>query len=974
MKKEIVLVSFILATAASVLANPIPIPLPANMPLEEMRVVISAAPTGTLEADFSGDFTFTYIPQDVNSMLFPVPPDANNIRVWQDKVELPWTWSNGLYPTVLPEWPMIPMFGWLGPFPVNGAVFRVEYKHNLIKRPDEFIFFYALGTGKYFPTYEKITTAYFDILLPKGFEVAGVWLDNAQHTYQIIGSHLFVTVQSSFGPIKNDLIVSLTPASNRVTLTDFSALASHWLDADCGWPDWCGGADLGKDGAVDTNDLRQVAESWLTSKDEPNKPGLAGYYEAYSNDITPNAPGYTLPIDIENVVNYPAMNSRFGLDSAVDLLEQNGFAVIEYVFSAPDCNRDDVIKPYECLYRMNVPLFITSDSLLHLYHIQFDETLKEIEEREFYGDIRELTAVLLDNALAAYDQYTGDLKEAAKRNIAYLAVANKLIDPNAPVPSLVADLVAGELAKIDAHAGFAASDIFIYLEDYSQYVPRGHYTRSELLKKYFRTFMWYGRMAFLLKGHEIWGPTGLALISPYDAKIQTIQAVLLAKSIDSANINSRSGRQIWNRIYAITSFYVGLADDLTPYEYLGAVDKVFGSNFDPANLENDDNFFALKAELSLLRSPKINGGTGNAWVTLPITPDSLNEVLDKTKGMRFMGQRFIPDSYMFQNLVTPQVTSYTGSSSPIPFSYGTTPIGPHRCYPRGLDVMAILGSDQAKSILFEEGDTDFVDYTRQFDKLKTEFDAFGIADWNQNLYWAWLYSLRSLLEGFPQGYPNFMRTPAWEKKELNAALASWTELRHDTILYAKQSYTPPPTGYPPPPSGYVEPVPEFYGRLLALTQMTREGLSDFNALSTEAATRLTNLENILSRLIELSNKELTGQPLSESDYQYIKSFGKTLEAAIIGVDETGAKTSLVADVHTYSFEGKVVEEGVGYVDLIIVACPAPGGSIYLSAGPVFSYYEFKHPMSNRLTDEAWRQILASPQRPARPRWFQPLMP
>ena len=37
--------------------------------------------------------------------------------------------------------------------------------------------------------------------------------------------------------------------------------------------------------------------------------------------------------------------------------------------------------------------------------------------------------VLLYNALAQHEVYTGDLKEAAKRNVAYLAVAQKLLDP-----------------------------------------------------------------------------------------------------------------------------------------------------------------------------------------------------------------------------------------------------------------------------------------------------------------------------------------------------------------------------------------------------------------------------------------------------------------------------------------------------------------------------------------------------------------
>jgi hypothetical protein len=485
--------------------------------------------------------------------------------------------------------------------------------------------------------------------------------------------------------------------------------------------------------------------------------------------------------------------------------------------------------------------------------------------------------------------------------------------------------------------------------------------------------MWYGRMAFLLKGAESWGPMGEALISVYDAKIQTMQAVLLAKSIENVQVGQRSGREVWDRMYAVTAFYVGLADDLTPYEYLGAVDKVFGGNFEPNDLLDEDNFFSLKVELALLRSPKIFGGTGSVFVIPPVTPECLDEVLEKTKGMRFMGQRFIPDSYMFQHLVSPEVLDYIGNAVPKPFTYGFTGVSWERCYPRGLDVMAILGSDRARMILVEEGDTDYIDYWLRFNELKAEFDDFGPSDWNRNLYWGWLYSLRALIEGFSEGYPNFMQTQAWEKKELNSALASWTQLRHDTILYAKQSYTPPRSGPPPAVTGYIEPVPEFYGRLLALTQMTRQGLRDLDAISAQATERLVNLENILNRLVEIVNKELTNQELSEDEHGYIRGFGKTLERAIVGVEEKGLKTTLVADVHTHIYEEKVVEEGVGYVDLIIVACPAPDGSVFLAAGPVLSYYEFKHPMDNRLTDEAWRELLASPTKPNRPGWFQPLM-
>lgn len=69
------------------------------------------------------------------------------------------------------------------------------------------------------------------------------------------------------------------------------------------------------------------------------------------------------------------------------------------------------------------------------------------------------------------------------------------------------------------------------------------------------------------------------------------------------------------------------------------------------------------------------------------------------------------------------------------------------------------------------------------------------------------------------GYPSFMQTKAWYDKELTTALASWTELRHDTILYAKQGYDPVGFGFPPPIIGYIEPVPEFYNHLLVLTRI-----------------------------------------------------------------------------------------------------------------------------------------------------------
>lgn len=192
---------------ASLSANPIPVPLPASMPLEKMTITIGA----DRHVDFTGAFTFDFIPTTVGKMQFPLPPiNASDVQVLQDGVGLSWSMSRDTYPTVLPEYPLLSMFGWAGPFPEGGAVFTVDYEHDLFPRGDDWLFFYSLGTGKYFPTYDKITTAIFEIYLPSTATLQAVLLDNTlvdPSFYTLSGSRLDLTLTSAFGPFTKDLLV-----------------------------------------------------------------------------------------------------------------------------------------------------------------------------------------------------------------------------------------------------------------------------------------------------------------------------------------------------------------------------------------------------------------------------------------------------------------------------------------------------------------------------------------------------------------------------------------------------------------------------------------------------------------------------------------------------------------------------------------------------------------------------------------------
>ena len=213
-------------------------------------------------------------------------------------------------------------------------------------------------------------------------------------------------------------------------------------------------------------------------------------YEPYRVEVTPSADSYNLPINLGEVKN---KNELYWKGLAEQKLSQQGFAAIP-------SNFDQIYELYDDNKDKNRPNFVTSDSVLHTYHVLYDYTLRNLEINKFIPALRNLNKTILDTAQSQYASISDPkVKTAAKKNIAYLAVAAKLLDPAITVPDEVIELTEAELTLIEKHEGFEESPIFGYQEDYSQYVPRGHYTRNEDFKKYFKTMMWYGRMMFRIE-------------------------------------------------------------------------------------------------------------------------------------------------------------------------------------------------------------------------------------------------------------------------------------------------------------------------------------------------------------------------------------------------------------------------------------------------------------------------------------------
>jgi hypothetical protein len=628
-------------------------------------------------------------------------------------------------------------------------------------------------------------------------------------------------------------------------------------------------------------------------------------------------------------------------------LARNGFVV------SPGVEKE-FFTVYQVAREAEAPVFVTSDSLLHAYHLLFDKVLRRAETQHFISVLGDLNRALLARTDEQYQALkSSDWADAARRTVAFVGVASKLLDPSVTVPDYAAGLVQDELGLIEAASGIGALPIFPGQEpseDYSQYIPRGHYTESQELGAYFKAMMWYGRMTFRLKAQD-----------PAVGRDETRCAMLLVQALRTTSVAGRPALEAWADLYQPTVFFVGRSDDPSVLQYAQVMDQVYGPVVTTAGLTDEGRLEAFIAEAYKLPPPRIVG----------IVLEQPAEIEQQSKGLRFMGQRFVPDSYIFGQLLYPNVGTDLH----------------RRGLPKGLDLLAAMGSERAYQILEGMGESAYENYPQQMAKMRAWVSGLSAEEWTETLYNTWLYSFRPLLEVAGEGYPAFMRSPAWVDKQLNTTLGSWAELKRDTILYAKQFYPPPSADHIPgplPPRGYVEPVPGFYARLAALCAMTRAGLSSRGLLDEQDLASLSRLEELSLALQTMAEKELRGQPLTEDEYTRLRGYGDEMrELTMAAADVKGPpgewtyteeepQAAVIADVATDPVEMIVLEEAVGRVDEIYVVVPVVGedGTTYLQVakGGVFSYYEFPWPAGDRLTDQKWRAMLNAGQAPLRPEW------
>lgn len=563
------------------------------------------------------------------------------------------------------------------------------------------------------------------------------------------------------------------------------------------------------------------------------------------------------------------------------------------------------------------PVFVTTDVATHQFHLMFDKLLRTLEQEVLLPKLEQLVTGLVEAAhtQTAVVAGTGLEDAAARVEQLYQLAAVEL-----GLPVQLGPLAEEEKALVDAHTASTRSPITGATTDYSLYTPRGHYTRNADLRRYFVAMSVLGQAAFCLPG-----TLGCDGVDP--ARRGILAARVLAR--DPGLV------ELWRTIYEPTAFLVGASDDYTAPEVATAA----GALDDPEALADDD---AVRTIVDALVA------------TRPVQVDP------ERASIRIMGTRFVVDAYLLDQLLYPNVGT---EEKP-------------RLLGSGLDIAAAFGATLAYDAMRAEGKTDFANYDSQLEALRTAVAGRPEAEWSSTAYDAWLHALAPSFVSHGEEYPDFMRSDAWTAKALQSGLGSYTELKHDTILYAKQALAEGGGDQPPAARrNWVEPEPLVFGRLAAAAELIRSGLRERGALPSEEATLVTDEIELFRFLERIARDELRGAPIAAADNEKLTYVGGWLESLFwrtadqtTGGPSTDLDAALVADIQ--SGPDGVLELGTGRIGKILVLVPDDSGTFQVAQGGVYSYYEFTSPPGIRLTDEEWRARLDAGKAPARPAWQQ----
>jgi hypothetical protein len=655
-----------------------------------------------------------------------------------------------------------------------------------------------------------------------------------------------------------------------------------------------------------------------------------------------------LNIGTDSVVYLDSIFIKYNLtDYEKQLIKKNGFMASERLSfdSYGDAVRDIFFK--------DLPVFVSTDAILHSVHKSYDLILMQTEGEILIQKIKDILATLHGQISSMDAEYSNrpDMIASLRDFDFYIGMARKLLgvnvtmfySSNTPRADTVMQMITN--LKLVKYSMFGEKPHQI---DFSQFKPRGHYAdQGNILSypdlpKYFQAMIWLGRI-------EIY------LLPPSDGdtnRISSMRTSVLSALIHKAAKNSTA----YNDIQAfdnIIKLFVGESDNVSLFNLNDLLQ--FASITDPLQLTDT---LQLKAfQDSLLARPfafqKINSQVIMADET---KPDSIIPA----SAFMLLGQRFIIDSYITAQVVYDRI------------KFNNQFV--RRMLPSTLDVLFGLGNDAAGQLVKTELDN--YHYSTNLADLRYLINGYDSTFWNASLFNIWLNSIRQLNPPAQRNsLPPFMTTAAWWQEKMNTQLGSWSELRHDNVLYAKQSYTGGTTCSFP--YSYVEPFPDFYLSVKNFGLKLNDIITGLTFTNSVIKSQIIDYTNILSTSCDtlsiIAQKELDHAPLSQSELHFLKDmlsywgdgcgteiyYGWFYHLYYDPDNKFKKKDFITVDIHTCAYDeygnyvGWVKHVGTGKINVGVFVIKNSDNVSTAYVGPLYSYHDYTTTDLLRLTDAEW---------------------
>lgn len=675
--------------------------------------------------------------------------------------------------------------------------------------------------------------------------------------------------------------------------------------------------------------------------------------------------GYNETPAFSNVLYLDSVKQKLELtEDELTLLKSNHFFVSERLSAS------SFYEAYTDIYNKDLPVFISTDFVLHALHLSYSQMLKYFELNLMSSNLEEYLKDLYFQVPSIISKYQGKGLDNSLRDFdLYIAVAYSLITDSEQKPRFEEFNTYANVMKAISDENVTSISLFCSSNnvreiDFSQFKPRGYYVYTEMdkvfgaksLEPYFRTMMWLGRIdLFLTTPDTNWSR----------AEIQRMN--IAAFLLNETNQGS-SKKNLLQLNESIINSLVGESDNITMEEYNNYLSSLEINNAE--DLLNDsvyDSYYQglLKNEDFI---QKIMGS-----IFFVSESDSIPAELPVSFFMS--GQRFILDSYILSNVVFDRIV-FEGKKE-------------KRLMPDPLDALFALGNNDA--LYFLQDGLETYHYASNLAQMRYLVDNKEHEFWNLSLYNAWLNSIRSLNPSEDDAdYPFFMQTSAWHQQKMNTQLASWTQLRHDNLLYAKPSYTGQAgCSYP---YSYIEPYPELYSSISAYCFRMADFLSgiaiDSNTKSFYSG-YFNRFASIMDKLKVLSEKELRNEAFTNDEDEWLKTmlvnnpnaecgnpryYGWLFDLELFREDFKKVDY-VVVDLHTQPTDssgymvGNVLHTGIGAVDRGVFIIKPSGSNQYVAyTGPFMSYYETITSGFDRITDQEWAEKVNSLKLPDRPEW------